>query len=114
MSQTIEQLEDQYLKRKQQYETKIDDLRFAKYQAVRILEEVAQFSEHYTKTITDDLSAFHNGLRELDHLGDEFQDNCQKEMRKLDNELEDIEATYRRDYQRLSEQASKAEEDTSE
>ncbi|MGC6767536.1 hypothetical protein ACYSNR_05970 [Enterococcus sp. LJL128] len=113
MSQTIEQLEENYLKQKQQYEDKMDDLRVAKHKGEQILEELAEASRYYIKTITDDQSALQEGLRALNGLGDEFQDTCQNEIKKLDSELEEVASDYQRNYQKLTEQIDKNEEEAS-
>lgn len=103
MSQTPEQLKEDYLKQRQQTEDKIDDLYSAKRKGIQILEEIGNASRYYTKAISDDPIALNDGLRALNNLGDEFQDTCQKEVRKLNNELEDMESDYRRAYHELSE-----------
>jgi len=114
LSQTIKQLEKDYLKEKQKHEEKIEELRYAKQKGVQILEDIAESSRYYIKMISDDQSPLYDGLRALDGLGDEFQDNCQREIKKLDNELEDIESDYRRNYQKLSEQKEDKKEKTAE
>lgn len=113
MRQTVEQLEEDYSKQKQQYEDKLGELRQAKQKGVQILEDIAESSRYYIKIISDDQSALYDGLRALDGLGDEFQYNCQREIKKLDNELEDIESDYRRNYLKVSEQKEDKKEETS-
>ena len=111
MRPTIEQLEEEHSKQKQHYEDKLDELRYAKQKGVQILEDIAEASRYYVKMISDDQSALCEGLRALDGLGDEFQDNCRREIKKLDNELEDIESDYRRNYQKISEQKEDKKQD---
>lgn len=114
MNQTVEQLEEDYLKQKQKHEEKMDELRYAKQKGVQILEDIAESSRYYVKMISDDQSVLYDGLRALDELGDELQDSCQREIKKLDNELEDMESDYQRNYQKFSERQEDKKEETSE
>jgi len=95
----FEKIASDYWQKRQHYETKIDAVLITKNKGLQIIEELAQTTYYYVNSITDEPAILNDGLQALYSLSDELKDDCQQELKQLDQQLEELETNYRHQLQ---------------
>lgn len=97
------ELEDQFYAKRRQSEAKYEDIVEHKQKGIAIIEEVADRTEYFVRDILEDPTILSQGWHQLEYLEEDFIVECQQAQKQVEDELEELEVTFRREWNRLEE-----------
>lgn len=99
---TLEELQANYRRERQVLEEQSDDLRRAQSHGEQMVMEAEQRLRSALNSLALDGEPLHRAKRDYSMMVEQFQETIQLERRKINHKIEDLEQTYRSEYQKRS------------
>ena len=99
---TLDELQANYRRERQGLEEQSDDLRRAQSHGEQMVMEAEQRLRSALNSLALDGEPLHRAKRDYSTIIEQFQETIQLEQRKINHKIEDLEQTYRSEYQTRS------------
>ena len=99
---TLDELQANYRRERQGLEEQSDDLRRAQSHGEQMVMEAEHRLRSAFNSMALDGEPFNQAKRDYSTIIEQFQETIQLEQRKINHKIEDLEQTYRSEYQKRS------------
>lgn len=99
---TLDELQTKYRKERQGLEEQGDELRRTQLRGEQMVMETEQRLRSALNSLALDGEPLHRAKRDHSMMVEQFQETIQLERRKINHKIEDLEQTYRSEYQKRS------------